>query len=136
MRNPKIYSIPLFLFYFSFSLIAQDVPDVYIETEAVIKEINFKIRRRRSSVTATVDYKTLEGDSLTSTIQLIHIPFIGAIDKEGDHIKILYNKETPILLTTKSSSFLQSYGLYIFIALGIIILIFRLKKRRINNSVS
>ncbi|WP_405206098.1 hypothetical protein [Aquimarina sp. LLG6339-5] len=129
MKNFKIYYIHIFFICFSFSLFAQDDTPEYIETEAVIQEINFKVRSRRSSATAKVAYKTLEGDSLTSTVKLMHIPFIGPLDNEGDKIQILYNKETPLLLTTKSSSFLQSYGLYILILIGIIILIYRFIKR-------
>ncbi|WP_299242797.1 hypothetical protein [uncultured Aquimarina sp.] len=129
MKNFKIYYINIFFVCFSFSLFAQDTTTEYIETDAIIKEINFKVRSRRSSATAKVAYKTIEGDSLTSTVKLMHIPFIGALDKEGDNIKILYNKETPLLLTTKSNSFWQSYGLYLLIGLGIIILLYRFIKR-------
>lgn len=129
MKNLKIYYIHIFFICSSFSLIAQDTTTEYIETEAVIQEINFKVRSRRSSATAKVAYKTLEGDSLTSTVKLMHIPFIGPLDNEGDTIKILYNKETPLLLTTKSNSFWQSYGLYILILIGVIILIYRFIKR-------
>jgi len=135
MKTLKTYRILFVFLYCSFSLIAQDDSSVYIETEAIIKEIDFKIRRRRSSVTATVAYKTIEGDSLISNVQLMHIPFIGAIDNKGDRIKILYDKETPHLLTTKSSSFLQSYGLYVFIVLGIIIMVFRFRKGSVNTSI-
>ncbi|WP_299181610.1 hypothetical protein [uncultured Aquimarina sp.] len=129
MKNFKIYYIHILFICFSFSLFAQDDTTEYIETEAIIKEINFKIKSRRSSATAKVAYKTLEGDSLTSTVKLMHIPFIGPLDNEGDKIQILYNKETPLLLTTKSGSFWQSYGLYILILFGVIILIYRFIKR-------
>ncbi|SEK23783.1 hypothetical protein SAMN04487910_0043 [Aquimarina amphilecti] len=129
MKNFKIYYINIFFICFSFSLIAQDTTTEYIETEAVIQEINFKVRSRRSSATAKVAYKTLEGDSLTSTVKLMHIPFIGPLDNEGDTIKILYNKETPLLLTTKSNSLWQSYGLYVLILIGVIIIIYRFIKR-------
>ncbi|WP_298320683.1 DUF3592 domain-containing protein [uncultured Aquimarina sp.] len=129
MKNFKIYCINIFFLCFVFSLFAQDTSSEYIETEAVIKEVNFKVRSRRSSATAKVAYKTIEGDSLTSIVKLMHIPFIGALDKEGDRIKILYNKETPLLLTTKSTSFWQSYGLYFLVGLGIIILLYRFLNR-------
>ncbi|MDH7446820.1 hypothetical protein [Aquimarina sp. 2201CG14-23] len=130
MKHLKTFYLFIFYFCFSNTCISQDTTVSYIETEAVIKEINFTVRGRRSAATATVAYKTQEGDSLSSVVKLMHIPFIGALDKEGDHITVLYNKETPLLLTTKSTSFLQSYGLYILIVLGIIILIFRLRKRK------
>ncbi|AXT53788.1 hypothetical protein D1818_24300 [Aquimarina sp. BL5] len=129
MKNFKIYYINILFLCFAFSLFAQDTSLEYIETEAVIKEVNFKVRSRRSSATAKVAYKTIEGDSLTSIVKLMHIPFIGALDKEGDRIKILYNKETPLLLTTKSTSFWQSYGLYFLVGLGIIILLYRFLNR-------
>ncbi|WP_299219274.1 hypothetical protein [uncultured Aquimarina sp.] len=129
MKHLKNFHLSILFLCFSFCVIAQDDTSGYIETEAVIKEINFKVRSRRSSATATVNYKTLEGDSLTSTVKLMHIPFIGALDKEGDRIKILYNKETPLLLTTKSTSFWQSYGLYLLIGFGIIILLYRFINR-------
>ncbi|WP_299254545.1 hypothetical protein [uncultured Aquimarina sp.] len=129
MKHLKIFHLSILFLSFSFCIIAQDDTSTYIETEAVIKEINFKVRSRRSSATATVNYKTLEGDSLTSTVKLMHIPFIGALDKEGDRIKILYNKQTPLLLTTKSTSFWQSYGLYLLIGLGVVILLYRFINR-------
>ncbi len=129
MKNLNINYTVFFLFFFSFAFATQDTTSQYIETEAIITEINFKVRGRRSAATATVNYKTLEGDSLSSTVKLVHIPFIGALDQKGDRITILYNKETPLLLTTKSTSFWQSYGLYALIGLGIIILIYRFIKR-------
>jgi len=129
MKTLKIFCLSFLFSCFSFATIAQDTSVEYIETEAVITELNFKVRGRRSSATATVAYKTLAGDSLTSTVKLMHIPFIGALDKEGDIVKVLYNKETPLLLTTKSTSFLQSYGLYLFIILGVIIMGYRFIKR-------
>ncbi|WP_378175768.1 hypothetical protein [Aquimarina sp. SS2-1] len=125
MKNLKSYYIAVFLLYIPFLGITQESNSAYIETEAVIKEINFKIKSRRSSATATVAYQTLEGDSLTSTVKLLHIPFIGPLDEEGDRITILYNKETPLLLSTKGTSFLQTYGLYILIGFGVFILGYR-----------
>ncbi|MFD2561109.1 hypothetical protein [Aquimarina rubra] len=129
MKNLRLYCALVFLLCIPFLGITQESDSGYIETEAIIKEINFKIKSRRSSATAKVTYKTLEGDSLTSTVKLAHIPFIGPLDKEGDRITILYNKETPLLLTTKSTSFWQSYGLYILIGFGILILGYRYLKR-------
>lgn len=130
MKHLKIYHLFFFILFLPFVLIAQEATEPeYIETEAIIKEINFKVRSRRSSATAKVSYQTKEGDSLTSTVKLMHIPFIGPLDSEGDRITVLYNKETPLLLTTKSGSFWQSYGLYILIGFGIIILVYRFIKR-------
>lgn len=129
MKTLKTFCLSFLFISFSFATNAQDTSVEYIETEAIIKEINFKVRGRRSSATATVDYKTLEGDSLTSKVKLLHIPFIGALDKEGDIVNVLYNKETPLLLTTKSTSFWQSYGLYLLIGFGIIIMGYRFLKR-------
>jgi len=129
MKHLKILHLSILFLGFSFSVIAQNDTSAYIETDAIIKEVNFKVRGRRSTATATVNYKTLEGDSLTSKVKLMHIPFIGALDKEGDKIKVLYNKETPLLLTTTSTSFWQSYGLYFLIGLGVIIVLYRFIKR-------
>ncbi|MBW1296764.1 DUF3592 domain-containing protein [Aquimarina litoralis] len=130
MKHLKIYYFIFFILYIPITLTAQEAAEPeYIETEAIIKEINFKVRSRRSSATAKVSYQTQEGDSLTSTVKLLHIPFIGPLDDEGDRIMVLYNKQTPLLLTTKSGSFWQSYGLYILIILGILILVYRFLKR-------
>lgn len=131
MRNILILLLSL-----STIVIAQNTEIDYIETEGIIKEISFKVRGRRSSATATVDYITKEGDSLSSTVKLFHIPFIGALDSEGDQITVLYNKATPLLLTTKNTSFIETYGLYILIGLGILIMVYRFVKmpKRISKN--
>ncbi|MHA7059403.1 hypothetical protein ACWGOQ_0019405 [Aquimarina sp. M1] len=129
MKNLKICYLSSLLYFISLNGSAQEKTTTYIETEAVIQKINFKIKSRRSSATATVAYKTLEGDSLTGTVKLVHIPFIEPFDEKGDRITILYNKETPLLLTTKSVSFWQSYGLYVLIGFGILILAYKYLKK-------
>jgi len=102
MKN--LISFCIFLVFFSSQIGAQETSVDYIETEAVIKEISFKIKSRRSITTAIVGYKTLEGDSLSSTVKLAHIPFIAPLNKEGDIITVLYNKKTPLLLHVTTES--------------------------------
>ncbi|MBQ4818701.1 DUF3592 domain-containing protein [Aquimarina sp. MMG016] len=128
MKTFKTY-LSLLLLSFSIVSYTQEPTAEYIETEATITEINFKVRSRRSSATATVDYVTKEGDSLSSTVKLFHIPFIGPLNNEGDKITVLYNKATPLILTTSKTSFIQSYGLYLLIAMGLLIFVYRFIKR-------
>ncbi|KAA1244465.1 hypothetical protein [Aquimarina sp. RZ0] len=99
MRNLKICSI--FFYFLSISLWSntQKTSVEYIETDGIIKEIIFKMRGHRSSATATVSYKKIKGYNLSSKVKLMHIPFIGSLDKEGLIIKVLYNKNIPLLFT-------------------------------------
>ncbi|MFD0861152.1 DUF3592 domain-containing protein [Sungkyunkwania multivorans] len=109
---------------------AQNSSTDYIETEALIKEINFSIKSRRSSATAKVDYVTREGDSLSSIVKLPHVPFIGTWYDEGDTVTVLYNKQTPQLLKTKGTLFTESYGVYLLVLLGLIVLLYRYMRNR------
>ena len=126
MRALLIIAITLF----TQLALAQEANEEYIATEAIITDINFKIRSRRSSATAKVDYVTMTGDSLSSSVKLFHIPFIGPLQEKGDRITVLYSKEQPLLLSTKGSSLFQKYGLYLFIFAGVIIAAFRFIKYR------
>lgn len=114
----------LFLFIFltlsSVNSLVQE-PASFIETTATITELDTKISGRRSSAMAAVNYTTASGENLTSTVRILHIPFLGTFKKVGDTLTVKYDANNPYLLKSSADSFLASYGLYILIGLGILL---------------
>lgn len=102
----------------------------FTETEAIITNLEKRISGRRSVVTATVKYTTKNGDSLTSQARILHIPFIGSLKEIGDTITIEYQNDNPYLIKSQGDSFLASYGLYILIGLGVLIALYRFRKKK------
>lgn len=100
-----------------------------VKTQATITEIDSKISGRHAHVTAKVQYTTETGDTINSQVRLFYMPFIGALKNVGDTINITYDKTNPYLAESADDSFLSKYGLYILIALGIIITLYRFKNR-------
>ena len=111
-------------------MLAQTTEAEYIATEATIDAVDFTIKSRRSAATAKVSYVTQAGDSLSSTVKLPHVPFIGTWYDQGDTITVLYNKNTPLVLKTKGSLFTESYGLYLLIGFGVLYMFFRFRRSR------
>ncbi len=107
---------------------AQAQEDVTVR--AKITEIDTQIRGRQSYAMATVNYTTKEGKQYTSKVRILSIPFVGTSKKVGDSIVITYNTENPYLVKSKSEGFLQTYGIYILIFLGIIAAWYNFKKRK------
>ena len=117
------------LLFFGYTL-AQTPDTQFIETQATITAIESNISGRSSKEIATVTFTTESGDSITSQTRLLHIPLLGSFKKVGDTITVLYQKENPYLIKTENESFLQAYGIYIFIALGILVMGYRFIRRK------
>ena len=115
---------------------AQNIAPQFTETQATITSIETNQSGRRTSVMAKVDYVTQTGDSLSSQVQLLGLPILGSFKKEGDIITILYDESNPYLIKSKNTSFLESYGLYLFIALGLFFTGYKFLKRKKDSYVS
>lgn len=100
----------------------------YVQTEATITNIEFKRHSKISVATAYVDYKTQSGEQLSSRVDLPHIPYIAPIHRKGQTIKVQYLRDAPHMLKVKSTLFIETYGLYIFIFFGVLISLYRLFK--------
>ncbi len=109
-------------------LMAYNQDATYIETEAVITNIEFKRFSRRSLAVASVDYTTQAGQKFSSEVNLPHIPYIGSVHRAGQTVKIQYHKDTPMLLKTRNTLFVETYGLYIIIFIGVLISLYRVVK--------
>lgn len=105
----------LFLFSFNFS----SDKDAYLKTTAEIKKIEIKRSGRVIKEIATVSFTTQIGKKIETVVELVRIPYFGSFKSVGDKITINYNKETPALVTTNIGGFIQKYGMYILIVLGI-----------------
>jgi|GEM_PF-5974436 len=101
---------------------------IYLETTATITNIEFKRYGARSIAIASVDYTTQKGEQFSSRVNLPHIPYIAPIHRKGQQIKVQYLNEAPLMLKTKSTLFVEAYGLYILIFVGVVISGWRLVK--------
>ncbi|SDE98664.1 hypothetical protein SAMN05421855_10439 [Ulvibacter litoralis] len=105
----------------------------YVETEATITDLDYKVRGRSSTMMAAVTFVDLKGDTIATKARILHIPLIGSLKSVGDQIDIVYQKDNPYLIKSAGDSFLQTYGLYLLIAAGIIISGYRFFKYRKNS---
>jgi hypothetical protein len=108
----------------------QDEKSNFVETSAEITELDLSVSGRRSTLMATVNFTTNEGETITSKVRLLHIPFLGSSKKVGDTITILYDTNNPYVIKNQGDSFLQTYGMYILIALGILFSLYSLLKHK------
>ena len=99
----------------------QNANPQFIETQATITSIETNQSGRRTYTVAKVDFITKAGDSISSQVQLLGLPILGSFKKAGDIITILYDKNNPYLIKSKDASFLLTYGIYIFIALALLL---------------
>jgi len=67
-----------------------------------------------------VKFNLADGTEQTSIIKLLAIPFVGCINSVGDKITVNYNKENPAISNSILGLFLEKYGMYILVFLGII----------------
>ncbi|WP_149274989.1 DUF3592 domain-containing protein [Pareuzebyella sediminis] len=111
----------------------QDSEPQFIQTEAKITALDSKISGRTSTVMATVLYVTESGDTLKGRTRLMHVPMIGSFREVGDTVSVLYQKDNPYLVKAREESFWQTYGVYILIALGIVISGYQFVKAKRTN---
>lgn len=90
-----------------------------VTTEGEITEITTH-RGKRIRETAIVKFNLEDGKEQLALLELFRIPFIGNFKSVGDKITIKYNRDDPIIVETVFGSFLNAYGMYILVFLGII----------------
>ncbi|MBA6315714.1 DUF3592 domain-containing protein [Cellulophaga baltica] len=117
-------------------LAAQEIDPTWIEAEATITEIHKSIGRRgRTNAFADVTFTTKKEEAIQTRVEILAIPIYGAVKSIGDIITIYYDPETPQVARSKNISFFNTYGMYILIALGIILSTARILKMR-KKSIS
>lgn len=103
-------------------LCANAAAQEWVTSQAQITALETRISGRNMVTSAQIKYAVISSeDSLSSQVRLIGLPFIGLSKEVGDRIPIEYQKDNPYLVRSKEDSFLQTYGLYILIVLGIVI---------------
>ncbi|WP_299888216.1 DUF3592 domain-containing protein [uncultured Lacinutrix sp.] len=112
-----------------FSYSQEETPN-FVDTEAKITELSSQASGRRSTTTATVNFTTNTGKNITSKVRLLHIPFLGSFKEVGDSIAIKYDTNNPYIVKSKSDSFINTYGIYILIVLGVFISLNRYRKNK------
>lgn len=112
-----------------FSYSQEETPN-FVETQAKITELSSQASGRRSTTTATVNYTTNTGENITSKVRLLHVPFLGSFKEVGENITIKYDTNNPYIVKSQSDAFLNSYGIYILIVLGVIISLYRYRKNK------
>ncbi|WP_282143059.1 DUF3592 domain-containing protein [Cellulophaga baltica] len=125
------------LFLLSFVQVqAQEIDPTWMEAEATITEIHKSIGRRgRTNAFADVTFTTKKEEAIQTRVEILAIPIYGAVKSTGDIITIYYDPETPQVARSKNISFFNTYGMYILIALGIILSTARILKMR-KKSIS
>ncbi|WP_405246416.1 DUF3592 domain-containing protein [Cellulophaga sp. Asnod2-G02] len=125
------------LFLLSFVQVqAQEIDPTWIEAEATITETHKSIGRRgRTNAFADVTFTTKKEEAIQTRVEILAIPIYGAVKSTGDIITIYYNPETPQVARSKNISFFNTYGMYVLIALGIILSTARILKMR-KKSIS
>jgi hypothetical protein len=117
----------LLLFLFIPGLLqAQNLPGNYITTVATIKSVEFMPGGRSSRYVANVEFIDNQKDSVVTRLNL----FLGFWRKEGRSINIKYNASNPYIAYPLTSFYVQGYGLYVLILIGIISSYFTWKKRK------
>jgi hypothetical protein len=109
----------------------------YSNAIAVIKSIESRGSVGKRYVFATVSFNTAEGKEIITQVELVKIPFFKTFSKTGDQIEISYNKKSPFIAFTKTGNFLNQYGLYILIVLGIIfsaLAMFRARRKQTSGN--
>jgi|GEM_PF-3287105 len=127
MYKYLLFTIGVFIsFLISDQLSAQNMTEGWLTTEATITKITDEGVRRRN-MRAAITYKTEDGKNHNTYIKLTTIPFLGTFKKVGGKITILYDPANPEMVKSQSSNFLDSYGTYIMIAVGVFFSFFSLK---------
>lgn len=111
------YLLLTLLYFVSISSFCQETE--WQETEAEITEITVH-GGKRSPETAIVSFHLQDGTQQMAQVSLFKIPLLGSMKSVGDKISIKYDKNNPVMAETNFGNFLSSYGMYIFIFLGVI----------------
>lgn len=134
----RIILILLSLLLFQNILFAQNTIN-WEETQGTILKIEKYRTKRYVNEKATVEY-TVQGDTTIyqSTLMLDRVPIIGSLKSVGDVIEFSYDPAQPRMLKSDTNVFINSYGLYILMLAGLIILIITRRKSlaRIANQKS
>ncbi|WP_353937181.1 DUF3592 domain-containing protein [uncultured Zobellia sp.] len=115
-------------------LSAQNTSENWIETKAKITEIHNNIKARGTRSFATVSYMDEDGNQYKSRVELLAIPFIGTLKSVNDSVTIYYDSANPTLAKSPETSFIQSYGLYLLIGLGILFSLYNFRKKMGSNA--
>lgn len=112
----------------------------WLKTKGKIVNIE-ELRFRRKLVTrATVTYHVASDTIIhKGVVDLMRLPFIGSFQSVGDEVNVVYAKKQALLIRSGESDFIQKYGLYLLIFLGVVISTWRVKKmigaqRRMSKS--
>ena len=106
----------------------QQATDDWVETEATILEIHNKRRAKSTRAFATVSYMTNDGEEHKTQVEVLAIPLFGTTKSVNDTITVLYDPAQPMMAITPSSSFIESYGMYLLIGAGFVFSLFNLRK--------
>ena len=101
----------------------------WVPTQAKITALETRISGRKMVTRAQIKYEAPSGDSLSSQIRLMDLPFFGLSKEVGDVIPVVYQKDNLYMVKSQEDSFLQTYGLYILIGLGVIFSGYQLIKK-------
>ncbi|ADV51256.1 hypothetical protein Celal_4012 [Cellulophaga algicola DSM 14237] len=130
MTIPLKFIITTLLFIsFTLPVAAQEIDPSWVEIEATITEIHKSIGRRgRTNAFADVTFTTKKEEAIQTRVEILAIPIYGSVKSAGDIITIYYNPETPQIAASQNVSFFNTYGLYILIAIGVVISAMRIIK--------
>lgn len=103
-------------------------PAQWIETEAEVLGTRSKLRKRSSYTYARVSFTAVNGHTYETEVRLWSIPLVGRNLAPGDTLTIRYNTNNPVIAQTLFAHFIDSYGLYILIIIGVFFSISRLRK--------
>ena len=109
---------------------AEQNSEEFLKTQSTITSVESKVSGKRPRTIVHVQYVIESGDTINGQLQLTGMPFLGSSKKVGDTLTILYQKDNPYRIQTKSQSFFESYGLYLLIVLGLIFIVYRFLKRK------
>jgi len=116
--------------------LGQFMDDTWVETEAEITEVRTKTNRKATRSYGQVTFKANDGQIYQGEVELAAIPFIGTMKSVGDKVTVFYDPKQPIYVKSQSSSFIEKYGMYILIALGIIFSFWNISKTLSKNRQS
>lgn len=127
MKNFIVLSLTLVSLFLADFAFAQTDRANWIGTEGTIKELKTHRSGRKKSVSAVVTYTTKEGKTYDGQVRLIPLPILGSLKKEGDKIKVFYDPNQPAAVETATGSFLEKYGMYLLIGLGVLFSLGRIR---------
>ncbi len=115
---------------FSSSLFAKEEKIEWIGAKATINKIEKKRSGRKTKEIATISFKTKSGQNTVTVVELMRVPFLGSFKSVGDKISINYSKKNPALAKTLMGNFIDKYGMYVLIILGVVFSVMSFMKAR------